>query len=234
MRHRVRSAAVLLVLALLVPACGLGADEPRPGPAARTADKPARDILADAQAAFRSARSVRVTGRIARGTATDPIELDMRIARGVGARGQIVSDGVRVNLIRSGGRLWLRGRRFWQQAIGEEVARDIGDRWVLVPPSAAAGAGPGIDAFSDLDGILEQLLTPEGDVAKGATQPIRGVPAIGLTGGSGTLWVAAEGRPYPLRVAGRGPDQFIDFVEYDAPVSITAPAGAIEDPATLG
>jgi hypothetical protein len=229
-----RIVTVALVVSLALAAAACGSDEPA-DPA--RAEKSADDLLRDAQAAFRAARSVRVTGQVVQDGR--PIQLDMRIVRGTGASGSIVNDGVRVSLIRADRRLWLRGRRFWEQAIGQEVAGSIGDRWVLVPPSAAASAAAGIDAFTDLDGILAQVLSPAGGMSKGPTQTIRGVRAIGLDDGrSGILWIAAEGAPYPLRIAAKAGSanqgQFIDFAEYNRSVRITPPRDAVEDPSRLG
>jgi hypothetical protein len=237
--RRIVTAALLVSLALFAAACGSdkGA-EPQSASASKTADKPPEEILRDSQDAFRAARSVRVTGKVVQSGKS--IELDMRIVRGTGARGSIVNDGVKVNLIRSQERIWLRGEKFWQGAVGKEIAGRIGDKWVLVPANAAASAASSIDAFTDLDGILDQVLTPNGTLSKGARQDIRGVSAIGLDdGGSGTLWIAAEGEPYPLRIApkpgsGEAEGQFIDFAEYNKKVAITAPKGAIEDPTALG
>jgi hypothetical protein len=238
--RRIVTAALLVSLALFAVACG---SDKKPDPAqsasaGKTADKSAEEILRDSQDAFRSARSVRIKGKVVQ--SGKPIELDMRIARGTGARGSIVNDGVKVNLIRADQRLWLRGEKFWEGAVGKDIAGRIGDRWVLVPSTAAASAASSIDAFTDLDGILDQVLTPTGTLSKGGRGDIRGVPAIGLDdGGSGTLWIAAEGEPYPLRIApkegsGEAKGQFIDFAEYNRQVDISAPKDAIENPATLG
>jgi hypothetical protein len=163
--RRIVTAALLVSLALFAAACGSDS-EPEPAQSAssgKTADKSAEEILRASQEAFRSARSVRIKGKVVQGG--KPIELDMRIVRGTGARGQIVNDGVKVNLIRADQRLWLRGREFWEGAVGKEIAGRIGDRWVLVPATAAATAASSIDAFTDLDGILDQVLTPTGTLS---------------------------------------------------------------------
>src|SRR6266536_1037947 len=140
--RRIVTAAMLLSLALFASACGAGhgaAQQPGPATVTRTQDKTAEEILRDTQAAFRAANSVRVKGRVVQGGS--PIELDMRIQRDTGARGSIVNNGVKVSLIRSGQRLWLSGEKFWEQALRKkDVAARIGDRWVLVPATAAASA----------------------------------------------------------------------------------------------
>src|SRR5687768_9565339 len=108
--RRIVIAALLVSLALFVAGCGSDKKDPDPaqaGSGKSTADKSAEEILRDSQVAFRAARSVRVKGRIVQ--SGKPIELDMRIVRGSGARGSIVNDGVEVNLIRADQRLWLRG-----------------------------------------------------------------------------------------------------------------------------
>src|SRR6266536_2129957 len=124
--RRIVTAAMLLSLALFASACGAGhgaAQQPGPATVTRTQDKTAEEILRDTQAAFRAANSVRVKGRVVQG------------------RGSIVNNGVKVSLLRSGQRLWLSGEKFWEQALRKkDVAARIGDRWVLVPATAAASA----------------------------------------------------------------------------------------------
>jgi hypothetical protein len=212
---------VLLVVLLLLSGCLSGCV---PGGAE---ERGAGRIARDAVNTLRRAETVRLTGQVTE--QSGPVTLDMRISRDKGARGWFSQDGVDTDLIRIGDRLWLRGESFWVQTLGPARASEIGGRWVLMPPEA--GSDVGIDAITDLDAVAEQVLSPvsRDELTKGQTSVIRGTPAIALTtGDGGRLDVATRGPAYPLRFGGGG--QRIDFAEYNKPVRLTPPAGAIALP----
>jgi hypothetical protein len=232
-----RGTAVLMTVVLAVALAGCGGKEPVAASNAATASKPADQILADAQKAFLSARSVRLTGKVVQGK--QAIVVDMRISHDGGAQGSISRGNTKVGLIRIGDKLWLRGRAFWSQTVDAPVASRIGDRWVLVPPTAAGEGASSIDALTQLNGVVAQVLTPRSAIVKGSRTTVRGVRAIALDDerGLGTLYVAVDGPAYPLRIApkstGTATGQRLDFAEYNDELSVTAPANAIDNPATL-
>jgi hypothetical protein len=60
---------------------------------------------------------------------------------------------------------------------------------------------------------------------------IDGHPAIPVKTRDSIVYVATTGKPYPLRVTpsvSRLGTGGVDFLDYDAPVAITAPAGALD------
>jgi hypothetical protein len=75
------------------------------------------------------------------------------------------------------------------------------------------------------------FLSSHGKLAKGGTSTVAGqkVIAVNDTTMGGTLYVATTGEPYPVEVAkaGSGGGRVV-FDHYNQPVSLTAPADAID------
>jgi hypothetical protein len=68
-------------------------------------------------------------------------------------------------------------------------------------------------------------------VTKGSTATIHGTKALALVdsgSGGGTLYVAETGKPLPLRITQNASSGSIDFTDYGAKVTTTAPSGAID------
>jgi hypothetical protein len=233
--RRIAVILALLMLALTLGACSSGEDDPGADQATPAAgplkDREAADIVRAAENALRTARSVRLTGDVEEQGAR--VSLDMRIDRQAGARGTIKRGPTRAELIRIGDRLWLRGRSFWAESVGNDVAGRIGDRWVLVPPSVTNDPNGSIDGLTSIDGVVDQVLRAGADDAtKGGETRIRGVPVITLENvGGGSMWVATEGPAFPLRMGGG--TQRVDFAEYNKPVKVTEPENAIVDLSTV-
>jgi hypothetical protein len=79
--------------------------------------------------------------------------------------------------------------------------------------------------------LFNQLLTHQGKLVKGKQTTVRGQKVIGLadTTHGGTLYVATTGKPYPIQVIKRGTQGGeLDFDRYNEPVSLKAPATAID------
>jgi hypothetical protein len=229
--RRIAVILALLAIALFAGACSSDGDEDPDAGAAPVAgpiqDQEPDEIVRAAENALRTAESVRLTGEVEE--QGERIKLDMRIGRETGARGTIKRGKTSTELIRIGDQLWLRGKSFWAETVGADVADQIGDRWVLVPPSVTSGSGGSIDGLTDIDGVVDQVLRAGAtDVKKGKETKIRGVPVITLDNvGGGSMWVATEGPAFPLRMGGGS--QRIDFAEYNKPVKVAAPKNVITD-----
>jgi hypothetical protein len=234
--RRIAVILALLAISLFAGACSSGGDDDQGAGAAAPLAGPIQEqepdeIVRAAENALRTAESVRLTGEVEE--QGERIKLDMRIGRETGARGTIKRGKTSTELIRIGDQLWLRGRSFWAETVGADVANQIGDRWVLVPPSVTSGSGGSIDGLTDIDGVVDQVLRAgASDVKKGKETKIRGVPVITLDNvGGGSMWVATEGPAFPLRMGGGG--QRIDFAEYNKPVKVAAPKNVITDLSTV-
>lgn len=114
------------------------------------------------------------------------------------------------------------------------VAALIGDKWLAISADEAANAqGVGsLGTFGKKDSLLKGLLESNGTVTLGGSSEVRGTPVILLEDQdtSGTLAVSTVGQPYPLQVKGgdAGSSGVVDLLEWNAPVTVTAPEGAVD------
>lgn len=188
--------------------------------AGSVADMEADEIAAASLEALQAAEQVTVN---ATGT-TDgqAFALDAQFA-GEDGQGSFGMGELSVDFVISAGTMYISaGEDFWVQEadVPAEVAGELADRWLELP----AGSADGALAFLSLQGFSESLFEDTGTVSKGETQEIDGREAIGLIDSDGgTLWVAAEGEPLPLRLEGEDGSGTFD---YDSPVTVQAPADA--------
>lgn len=199
------SVATLVVTAGLLAGCGGGEAD---GAAATTAptttaagssvaDLDAAAILERSKKALADAQSYTVTGE----TTRDGKALTMDISVvGPSLVGNIYVGRGRVNLLRAGDESYVRPDEiFWTTATGDAkkaatLTENLGEKWAKVPAGdetfAPLFAAPDADA----------LLTPVGSLTKGEEGEVRGTPVIALQDSGRTLYVAAEGEPYPVRL----------------------------------
>jgi hypothetical protein len=239
---RICALAAAVVLTLL-PLGGCGADGPArrgvatagpPPTAAPTtpADngisaRPPREILAAARRALRSARSVQVELDVK--DKQGPIRIKLGLTRNKDAAGWIEQAGIRVDLVATGGKVYLRSPRLWERQGSAELARLIGDRWVLVPSAVVGELTPfakDLTIAGLADNVLDPGSTPRFVGKRRST--VGGRPSIRLQAVDGSYFIAATGKPYPLLVDGVGDHQEITFSRYDRVPAIGAPRGALD------
>jgi len=190
-----------------------------------TASKSAPEILAASKAAVESATSVRVSG----GSAQGPLKLtiNLQLASNAG-HAQVSLLGLEFEVIRTGGTLYLKGGPAFYRRLGITMNVPPG-AWVAISnPSQAAG----LDAFTDLQGEVNRVLSTSTPPTKGASTTITGQPAIELKISgklySGSLYIATTGQPYPLQLTKSGKEtSHITFSGWDQPVTIAAPTNVI-------
>jgi hypothetical protein len=182
------------------------------------------EILAKARESALGATAVHVAGVM------EEVELDISLVKGEGATGRILQGGSGAEIIVVGDEIFLKGdERFYESLGGEAVVRLLGDKWLTVP-----AGGEGFESFeqiTDMETLLGEALRPEGGrVEKGETSDVDGTPAIGLTSGErrGTLYVATEGEPFPLKIVGEGDRGEITFDGWNEPVELEAPTDVID------
>ena len=235
MRARLVLVPIVVAVALVA-----GCDKSGPDPAASASPSaapsdngvallPAGEILSKALAAASSAESFHVKGDLK--IDSDTLALDL-VVSGRNGKGSITAQGHVVELIKVGDDVYFKaGEGFWNLVAGDNpqpaIAALLKDRWVKVP--ADEGFAEMVNLFNPDD-----LLASSGAPTKGETTTINGLSAIGLTGstddGAGTVYVATQGEPYPLRLEGGPGEGAIDFTDWNAPVEITAPpAGEVLD-----
>ena len=198
--------------------------------------------MSDARAALLAASSVRVTGTVnvmAAGTGGTTQRFDLRLTRvknTPAATGTVTTTSVTgtkrftvtLAIIRVGGTLYIRGNREYYARIGPKAAAVAG-RWISLPASQDTS----VAGLTDLSIVAAGLAAPSNRASVAGTARIGSAPVIVLRPNSAAkLYVAASGPARPLRLqrtldVSAGGDGTIDFADYDAPVTVTAPAGAI-------
>jgi hypothetical protein len=230
--------AVCLMLALLAGACGSqsGASSSSSTPTAHltptsngiAAKRPA-SILSAAKTALASVTSVQMRGTVR--TSGQRFTLDVIMTK-AGAKGSMTGPlaGVQrasFDFVSVAGKMYIRSSTLWRKA-GVGAATLLNNRWVLMPSNAMRGF-----PFLNAKTFSRSLTTGPRDKARsvGKATVIDGHPAIPVKTRDSIVYVATTGKPYPLRVtqsARRLGTGGVDFLNYDAPVAITAPAGALD------
>ena len=198
--------------------------------------------MSDARTALLEAGSVRITGTVnvmASGTGSTTQRFNLRLTRvnkTPAATGTVTTTSVTgtkrltvtLAIIRVGGTLYIRGDRAYYARIGPKAAAVAG-RWLSLPASQDTS----VAGLTDLSVVAAGLAPPSNRAQVVGTARLGSAPVIVVRPNSATkLYVAASGTPRPLRLqrtldVPAGGDGTIDFADYGAPVTVTAPAGAI-------
>jgi hypothetical protein len=191
------------------------------------ADKSASDIAAAATSAVENASSVHVSGPIAR--QGFPTALDLTLANGKGAQGSMSAGSLSFQIVAVGKEIYINGSSsFWRRYANNSIAQLLTGKWLKAP---ASGQFAGLSTLANMHDLFNQLLAHHGPLVKGHQTTIRGHKVIGLkdTTHGGTLYVATTGKPYPVQAVKRGSQGGeLDFDRYNQPVSLKAPAGALD------
>lgn len=187
---RARAGVGVAAVVLVAAGCGGGDSGPRSN---GVADKQPAQILTDAKAAAKAARSLRISGSV-----NDPsgrTELDLRVKGTEGATGTLSSKGVRFEVVRVGDDVYLRtDRAGYVKLAGARGPELIGDRWLRTGPTDARFSS--FEELTNRDKLIDGLLSPRGTLTRGEATTVRGTPAIMLRStDKGTLAVATTGPP---------------------------------------
>ena len=212
----------LLLAAGALAACGSSSNGN--GVAAKTPN----EIIAGAKVLADAASSVHVSGSIVSGNSQ--ITLNLYLVAGKGGRGQISENGLSFEVIRIHGTAYIKGSpAFYRHLAGAAAAQLLQGRWLKAP--ASSGSLASLASLTDLRALLDTTLTGHGTLVKGTTTTLNGQKVLGVrdTSEGGTLYVATTGPPYPVDVTkgGTGGGRIV-FDRWNQPVSITAPASAID------
>lgn len=253
MRRRMGAAVAALALAaggIGFAGCG-GSDSAATTAASTAADTTAKadngistmsgtQILDKSVAAAKAASSVKVSGSVAQGSQS--ISLDLTLSES-SADGTITVGGVIVAIRMVDGKAYLKAPKelFAQMgAGGEAVGTLLGDKWFTIPDSGAGSENfKGFQQLTDKNALFTSLIESSSgkNITVGDATTVDGTPAILLTGATGgILAIATVGEPYPLQIK-QGPDKGkgeITFSDWNAPVSITAPADPLDFGAIAG
>jgi hypothetical protein len=195
--------------------------------------KPIAQILADVEAAAGSATSVHIVASGLSGG--KPLNMNLKLANGIGGSGSLTENGLSFQLIRVGTNAYFEGGpSFWRHVVGASSSAALiqlfAGRWIEA--SATSGPLAPLTMITDMKSFFTGLLHSHGKLALGSTTTIDGQTAFGLvdTTQGGTLYVAATGKPYPLAVTPKnGSDGgSITFEAWDQPAHVTAPKNPLD------
>jgi hypothetical protein len=223
-----RAPFVLLLLVSLLgtlgTACSSG-DDPT-----GLAAEPTDTIIEQAKQTAKAAVAVHVTGTWV--TQQTEYQIDIRI-KTEGATGEIVTAGSKIELLRVGPDLFVRGdetlyqpRDGRQDPDAADSAKVLRDKFVKVPPDDPAFAR--LSGFTQLHPLLDELFRLNGKVKKDGRKNVRGIETLALAankGRGGELYVSLAGKPYPMRYS-PGPNAGrLDLYEYDLDFPVELPSG---------
>lgn len=222
-------AVVFVVVAVLLSGCGSGSSNKTDSSSSNgEASLSANQVLADAEATAKSASSVHVAGGGFSGK--QPIHVDLSLGD-KDATGSLSINGLQLDIIRTGGTTYVRGSdAFYKHYAGAAAAAFLHDKWLKVPASNGllAQVGP----FTNTDAFFKDIATKHGKLVNQGATTYNGqdVVAIHDTTKDGTLYVAANGKPYPVAIVSTGGDKrgTITFGDWNKSFSVSAPKDALD------
>ena len=200
----------------------------------------AQEILAKATAAANGASSVRIAGNVDQNG--QQISLDLTLADKA-ADGSLGIKGQQVDVRLVDGTFYMRAPAAFYESLGKTggaaVGQLVGGKWFSVPldNSATAQQFASFQAFTDKTALFDSLLQDAENATVKGPGDVSGQPVVLLDDSKGgTLAVATTGEPYPLQVSGSGDGNSgtLNFTNWNAKVTVTAPAGAVDIGALLG
>ncbi|MGW4819267.1 hypothetical protein ACWEP4_09840 [Streptomyces sp. NPDC004227] len=200
------------------------------------ADLSGQEIVDRALKATRSATSLTLKGSVPDEEGT--IELDLALDRQGHCAGTLGMHGEgEVGLIRTDDTVYMKFDEAYLRSEGKGQSKSevdgvvdmLADRWVKT--GADSDDAKDMADFCDLDKLLADFDDTRSVARKGKATTLDGTPAFTLTEAEGkdryTLYVAAEGKPYLLRIentTAKQPED-ISFTDYGKPVPAVPPAG---------
>jgi hypothetical protein len=193
------------------------------------ASKSPTAIVAAAKAAADGASAVHVSGSTVTGSA--PIDLDLSLVAGRGGRGRISENGLSFELIELDGTTYISGSSvFYSHFAGPAAAQLLQGKWLKAPSTNSSFAG--ISSLTELRRLLDAALqTSSKTLASAGSGTVNGQAVVGVrdTSQDATLYVATSGPAFPVEIAKSGAGGgTITFSKWNKPVTLTAPANAVD------
>lgn len=220
MRQRRGTALLTCLMAAGIGLVGCGGDS---SAAPGIEESSAEEILTKTRTAAKAASSFRMAGEVRE--QGDSVALDLQFQKDKGVAGTVTVQGMTFEMLVVDQTAYLKAdQATWEKAGAGQGAQLLVGKYIQLS-SDTSGFGD-IMKVADPEKLLDQALTPEGTVVKTGVKEINGVPAVGLTekdAKDGTLYVATEGQPYPVRVEGPSGEGNVDFTGWNEPVDLAAP-----------
>ncbi len=196
------------------------------------AKKTGPEVVKDAAAALGAAGAAHLAGTETDSSTKKPVGVDLQLQNDA-TSGTVTIAGSRVNIVAVGGADYINTTAafYEQQGASAAAAAKIANRWVKVPSSSDFDSFT-LAAFSkDLADPSQRSSTIEQKVATGK---LNGQKVVIVSQADGSqLFVAATGKPYPLKVVDTANSKdgagTLTFTGYGKHVAITAPAGAVTE-----
>ncbi|HEV3321443.1 MAG TPA: hypothetical protein VG147_04535 [Solirubrobacteraceae bacterium] len=225
MRRRLTYVAGLSLVAATTALAGCGGSSSGNG----VASKSPTEILSAAKAAADGASSVHVSGSTV--TAGTPLTLDLSLVANRGGRGRIAENGLSFELIELEGTIYIKGSTaFYKHFAGAAAAQLLQGKWLKAPATSASFAG--LSSLVELHKLLDAALaSSDKALVKTGASTLKGQAVVGVkdTAQGETIYVATTGRPYPVAATKSGAGGgTIAFAEWNKPVTLTAPANAVD------
>jgi len=175
--------------------------------------------------ATKDVSSVHVAGQFHQGSKHFAVDIDAGATAG---QGRLTIQGGQVDIRFVDNTVYFRGNRAGLLAFGtpRSALKQAAGKWIKLPTTSDAS----LRALVSVHAFMAQILSSHGKLAKGATTTINGQSVYGIVdtrpGTGGTLYVAATGPALPVRLLG-SKGQTLDFSNYNEPVTVTAPSGAL-------
>jgi hypothetical protein len=233
--RRAVAASALLAGVIATAACGIVAGEDDTAPLADIAtervsaenglDKmPPADALDMVVQELQEEGSFHVSGQVTGGA----LDITYLFGQGaIGSFGDAGGEGSPVEIVAADGRIYVAGdEAFLIETVGEDAAKTIGGKWLLL----ADGSATDFDVLADGEKFARAVFGDRtGQIETTGVREVDGQPAIGFlfreTGA--TLWVAATGDPRPLRFEEAGASGGKGVLKFDgigAEVQLEIPA----------
>lgn len=215
----VRRLAAVALAGLALAGCGSSSSNGEAG-------KPAAQVVADARAAAAGAKLVHVVG-----AGTDngsPLKLDIWLARGRG-KGHLEESGTSFDLVRIGKTVYIKGSdAFLRRFAGSAGVTLFHGRWLKGATSDAQLRS--LVPLTDIEQFFEGVLGQHGKIVNKGETTRNGARVVEIRDATegGSLYVAAEGAPYPLALHGGGNQGDISFSAWNGTSTIAAPKDSLD------
>lgn len=258
-----RRAALLVLIPLAFAGCGGDSDDSGTATdggsdgATTTSDlasKSPQQILEDTAAALADVKTYRVEGKEGAGKKATSVSGDIGLPSQL--RIELGRGGATATMTVTKGSLYIKANAaFWSEEQGDRAAEELADRWIKAPASSRELR----DLTRELDPatLSRCLLKEHGTLAHGGKATVAGQPAVVIVDkgdrpgtAPGKLFVAATGKPLPLRTLATGSERpggrkdplcdsdsedtptragdIINFSRYDEPLKISPPPAALD------
>ena len=188
-------------------------------------DKTPAQILQDASAAVQSVHTYHLSGS---GTSSGgQTTFDLRIAPN-GLAGSLSTGPTKADMAYVNGRLYLRGKQFFEQFGGPAAAEFVDDNWVKLPSSSSSSFTSAFTGFADTKKLGNCLTSGTSGLSfTKSTATVNGQSVVVLHSSALTINVATSGPAYPVQVTESGSAPSFDNCISGSTSSSTSGGGTV-------